>query len=196
MAIYSRPSIQNINNWRFSIREKNALLNLINNQPDIDEILLYAKGACEAKYQYLISKREQAGLKHYDDSKAFIEYPNDMQDVYKKFEEYNLGRKRKILIVFDDMVADMINNKKRNPVVTEVFIRGRKSNISIVFIMQSYFKGSKDVRLNSTHSFITKIPNRRGLQQIALNQSSDILFKDFYEDLQKMYFRTIFFFGK
>ena len=196
MAIYSRPSIQNINNWRFSIREKNALLNLINNQPDIDEILLYAKDASEAKYQYLISKREQAGLKHFDDPKAFIEYPNDMQDVYKKIEEYNLGKKRKILIVFDNMVADMINNKKLNPVVTEVFIRGRKSNISIVFIMHSYFKGSKDVRLNSTHSFIMKIPNRRGFQQIALNHSSDILFKDFYEDLQKMYFRTIFFFGK
>ena len=77
------------------------------------------------------------------------------------------------------MIADMINNKKLNPVVTELFIRGRKLNISIVFITQSYFKVPKDVRLNSTHFFITRIPNKRELQQIALNHSSDIDFKDF-----------------
>ena len=76
-----------------------------------------------------------------------------MRDVYKNIEEYNLGRERKILIVFDDMIADMINNKKLNPIVTELFIRGRKLNISIVSIMQSYFKVPKDVRLNSTHFF-------------------------------------------
>ena len=74
-----------------------------------------------------------------------------MRDVYKNIEDYNLGREYKILIVFDDMIADMINNKKLNPIVTELFIRGRKLNISIVFITQSYFKVSKDVRLNSTH---------------------------------------------
>ena len=74
-----------------------------------------------------------------------------MRDVYKNIEDYNLGRERKILIVFDDMIADMINNKKLNPIVTELVIRGRKLNISIVFIMQSYFKVPKDVRLNSTH---------------------------------------------
>ena len=79
-----------------------------------------------------------------------------------------LGKKRKTLIMFDDMIADMINNKKLNPVVTELFIRGRKLNISIVFITQSYFKVSKDVGLNSTHFFIMKIPNKRELQQIAL----------------------------
>ena len=84
-----------------------------------------------------------------------------------------------MLIVFDDMIADMINNKNLNPVVTEVFIRGRKLNISIVFITQSYFKVPKHVRLNSTHFFILKIPNERELQQIALNHSSDIDFKDF-----------------
>ena len=76
-----------------------------------------------------------------------------MRDVYKNIEEYNLGRERKILIVFDDMIADMINNKKLNRIVTELFIRGRKLNISIVFITQSYFKVPKDVRLNSTHFF-------------------------------------------
>ena len=74
-----------------------------------------------------------------------------MQDVYKNIEDYNLGKERKILIVFDDMIADMINNKKLNPIVIELFIRGRKVNISIVFIKQSYFKVPKDVRLNSTH---------------------------------------------
>ena len=102
-----------------------------------------------------------------------------MRDVYKNIEYYNLGRERKILIVFDDMIAGMINNKKLNPIVTELFIRGRKLNISIVFITQSYFKVPKDIRLNSTHFFIMKILNKGGLQQIALNHSSDIDFKDF-----------------
>ena len=102
-----------------------------------------------------------------------MEYSNDMQDVYKNIEEYNPIKKRKVLIVFDDMIADMINNNKLIPIVTELFIRGRKLNISIVFIMQSYFKVKKDVRLNCTHFFIMKIPNERELQQIALNHSSD-----------------------
>ena len=83
------------------------------------------------------------------------------------------------------MIADMINNKKLDSVVTELFIRGRKLNISIVFIMQSYFKVPKDVRLNSTHFFIVKIPNKRELQQIALNHSSDINFKDFTKIYKK-----------
>ena len=154
-------------------------MNLINNQPDIDKIYLYAKDPYEAKYQYLINKREKVGLDHFDDHKAFIEYSNDMQDVYKNIEGYSPGKKRKILIIFVDMIADMINNEKLNPIVTELFIRGRKLNISIVFIMQSYFKVPKDVRLNSTHFFIMKIPNKRELQPIALNHSSDIDFKDF-----------------
>ena len=84
-----------------------------------------------------------------------------------------------MLIVFDDMIADMVNNKKLNSLVTELFITGRKLNISIVFITQSYFKVPKDVRLNSTHFFIMKIPNKRERQQIALNYSSDINSKDF-----------------
>ena len=122
-------------------------MNLINNQLDIDKIYLYAKDPYEKKYQYLINKREKVGLDHFKDPK----YSNDMQDIYKNIENYNPGQKRKILIVFDDMIADMINNKKLNPVVTELFLRGRKLNISIVFITLSYFKGPKDVRLNSTH---------------------------------------------
>ena len=129
-------------------------MNLTNNQPDIDKIYLYAKDPYETKYQYLTNKRENVGLDHFDDPKAFMEYSNDMQDVYKNIEDYNPIKKRKVLIVFDDMIADMINNKKLDPVVTELFIRGRKLNISIVFITQSYFKVPKDVRLNSTHFFI------------------------------------------
>ena len=151
-------------------------MNLIDNQPDIGKIYLYAKDPYETKYQYLINKHEKVGLDHFNDPKAF-EYANDMQDVYKNIEDYNPINKRKVLIIFDDMIADMINNKKLNPVVTELFIRVRKINISIVFIMQSYFKVPKDVRLNSTHFFIMKIPNKRELQQISLNHSSDI---DFY----------------
>ena len=114
-----------------------------------------------------------------------MEYSNDKEDVYKNIENYNPVKKRKILIVFDDMIADMINNKKFNPLVTTLFIRGRKLNICIVFITQSYLKVPKDVRLNSTHFFIMKIPNKRELQQIALNHSSDIDFTDFINIYKK-----------
>ena len=108
-----------------------------------------------------------------------------MQDVNKNIDNYNPRKKRKALIVFDDMIADMINNNKLNPVVTELFIRGRKLNISVFFIMQSYFKVPKGVRLNSTHFFIMKIPNKRELEQIALNHSSDIDLKDFMNFYKK-----------
>ena len=121
-------------------------MNLIENQPDIDKIYLYAKDPYEAKYQYLINKRESVGINHFNDPKAFIEYSNDMRDVYKNINCYNPYKEKKILIVFDDMIADMINNKKLDSVVTELFIRGRKLNISLVFITQSYFKVPKDVR--------------------------------------------------
>ena len=77
------------------------------------------------------------------------------------------------------MIADMINNKKLKSIVTELFIRVKKWNISLVFMTQSYFKVPKDVLLNTTHFFITIIPNRRELQQIALNDSSDISTEDF-----------------
>ena len=83
-----------------------------------------------------------------------------MQDVYKNIEEYNADKERKILIVFDDLIADLINNKKLNSIVVELFIRIRKLNISVAFITQSYFKVPKDVGLNSTHFFIMKIPNK------------------------------------
>ena len=102
-----------------------------------------------------------------------------MHDVYKNIDDYNPDKENKILIVFDDMIADMINNKKLNSIVTKLFIRGRKLNIYLVFITQSYFKVPKDVRLNTSHFFITKIPNKGKLQQIAINHSSDISTKDF-----------------
>ena len=108
-----------------------------------------------------------------------------MHDVYKNINDYNPDKENKILIVFDDMIADMINNKKLNSIVTELFIRGRKLNISLVFITQSYFKVRKDVRLNTTHFFIVKISNKRELQQIVLNHSSDIDFKDFIKIYKK-----------
>ena len=125
----------------------------------------------------LINKRESTRLKHFNDPKAFIEYSNDMQDVYKNIDEYNPDKENKILIVFDDMIADMINNKKLNSVVTELFIRGRKFSISIVFITQSYFKVPKDVTLNSTHFIIMKTQNKRELLHILYQIFKIILSK-------------------
>ena len=102
-----------------------------------------------------------------------------MHDAYKNIDEYNPHKENKILIVFDDVIADIINDKKLNLTVTELFIRGKKLNISLVFITQSYFKVPKDVRLNTAHFFIAKIPNTRELREIAINHSSDISTKDF-----------------
>ena len=110
-----------------------------------------------------------------------------MQDVYKNIDEYSVDKERKILIVFDDMMAGIINNKKLNSIVTELFIGGRKLIISLVFITQSYIKVPKDVRLNSTHFLIMKTPNKRELQQIALNHSSDINLKDLININKKNY---------
>ena len=109
------------------------------------------KDPYEAKYQYLINIREGVGIDHFNDRKAFIEYSNDMHDVYKNIKEYNHDKGNKILIVFDYMIADMIHIKKLNSIVTELFIKGRKLNISLVFMTQSYFKFPKDVRLNTSH---------------------------------------------
>ena len=165
--------------------KKNALLNLINNQPDIDKIYLYAEDPYESKYQFLINEIKSTGLIHFNDPKTFIQYSDDMQDVYKNIDEYNVGKERKILIDFDDMIADVINDKKLNSIVTELFIRGRKLNISLAFITQSYFKVPKDVGINSTHFFVMKISNKRELQQIGLNHSSDINSKDFIKIYKK-----------
>ena len=102
-----------------------------------------------------------------------------MRDVYKNINYYNPDKENKMLIVFNGMIADMTHNKKLNSIVTELFMRGRKLNISLFFITQSYFKVPKDVRLNTSHFFIAKIPNKGELQQIAINHSSDISTKDF-----------------
>ena len=118
----------------FGSGKTNSLFNLISQQPDIDKIYLYAKDPYEAKYQFLINKRESTALKHFNGSKDFIEYSNDMDDTYRNIAEYNPNKKSKIFIVLDDMIADILSNKKLNPVVTELFIRDRKLNISLVFI--------------------------------------------------------------
>ena len=107
-----------------------------------------------------------------------------MQDVYKNIDEYNIDKGRKILLVFDDMIADMINSEKINSIVTELFITGRKLNISFVFITQSYFKVPKDIRLNCIHVLIMKIPNK-WVQQIAQNHSSGLNSKDFIKIYKK-----------
>ena len=126
--------IQNINNWCFGSWKNNSLFNLIDHQIDTDKIYLNVNTPYDAKYQFLINKPESTGLKHFNDSKAFIEYSNDMDDIYKNIEEYNPNKKRKILIVFDDMIADMLSNKKLNPIVTELFIRVRKLNVYLVLL--------------------------------------------------------------
>ena len=138
---------------------------------------MYAKDPYEAKYQYLIKISEKVGIDHRNYPSAYIEYSHDMHDVYKNIGEYSPDQENKILIVFDDMIADMINNRRSDSIVTELFIRGRKLNISLVFITQSYFKVPKDVRLNTTHFFIAKVANKRELRDIAINHSPDT--KDF-----------------
>ena len=102
-----------------------------------------------------------------------------MDDDYENIGYYNPRRKRKILIVFDDMIADIMTNKKFQAIIKELFIRCRKLNISLVFITQSYFSVPKDARLNSTHYLIRKINKRKELKNIAINHSADIDYKDF-----------------
>ena len=124
------------------------MLSLIKEQDNIDKIYLYPKDLSESKYELLIEKREDVGTNHFNDPSAFIECSNTMDDVYQNIDDYNPSRKRKLLIVFDDMITDIMSNKK-------------------------------DVRLNSTHYLIMKINNKRELQNIAINHSADIGYKDF-----------------
>ena len=112
--------------------------NLLSQQPNIGKVYLYAKDPYEAKYQFLIHNKQSTGLKHFNDFKAFIEYCNNMDDIYKNIEEYSPNKKQKVLIVFNDMVSDMLSNRKLTQIGTELFIRGRKLNISLVSIKQSY----------------------------------------------------------
>ena len=156
----------------------NTLLHLINNLHPIDKIYLYAKDIHEPKYEYLINKREQAGIKNLNDPHAFIEYLDDMNDVLDDINNYNKNRDKEVLIVFDDMIADIEYHKKFKKIIKELFYRARKINASIVFIMQSYFRALKDARLNSTHYILMKIGNKKELKRIAEEKSGHLDYKD------------------
>ena len=126
----------------------NSLISLTNEQDDIDKIYLYAKDLSEPQYEYLIKKRKNSVIKHFNDLNALIECSNTLDDVYKNIDDYKPSRKRKILIVFDDMVADVKSNKKLQFKIKELFIKFKRLNISLVFITQSYSTVPKDIRLN------------------------------------------------
>ena len=140
---------------------------------------MYARDLNKPKHEILIKKRKDAGIKHLNDPNVFIECSNTMDDVYENIHDYNSSRKRKILIAFDDMIADIMTNKKFQAIIKELFIRCRKLNISLAFITQSYFSVPKDVRLNPTHYLIMKINNKRELQNTAINHPADIDYDDF-----------------
>ena len=157
----------------------NTLFHLIDKFHPIDKIYLYAKDTDEEKYQYLINKREQAGIKNLNDPHAFIEYSNDMNDVLEDINNYNENRDKKVLLIFDDMIADIMRSEKFKAIVKELFIRCRKLNISIVFITQSYFRTPKDARLKSTHYILMKIGNKKELKSTAEEILGHLDFKDF-----------------
>ena len=172
----------------------NTLLNLIKEQDKhdvIDKIYLYAKDLNKPKNEYLIKKRENVGIKHYNDPTAFFESSNTMNGVYEHIDNYSPKRDKKVLIVFDDMIADIMTNKKSEAIIKELFIRCRKLNISLVFSSQSCFPVPKDVRLNSTHYLIMKINNKRELQNTAINHSADIDYKDFMNIYRECTKKTI-----
>ena len=175
------------NNWPFRMLiigpsgsgKTNTLLHLINNLHPVDKIYLYAKDIHEPKYENLINKREQAGIKNLNDPHVFIEYSDDMNDVLDDINDYNKNRDKKVLIVFDDMTADIEYNKSFKRVIKELFYRARKINVSIVFITQSYFTALKDARLNSTHYILMKIGNKKELKRIAEEKSGHLDYKFF-----------------
>ena len=184
--IVSNNNSSECNDWPFRMLivgpsgsgKTNTLLHLINNFHPIDQTYLYAKDTDEKKYQFLINKREQAGIKNLNDRHAFIEYSNDMDKVFDNINNYNKNRDKKVLIIFDDMIADIMRSEKFKAIVKELFIRCRKSNISIVFITQSYFRTPKDATLNSTHYILMKIGNKNKLKSIAEENSGHLDFKD------------------
>ena len=137
----------------------------------------------------MLTNGKKVEIKILKNTKAFVDYSQTLDDVYHySYKDYNPTNKRSVLIVFDDLIADMESNKKFSPIVTGLFLRGRKLNISLVFISQSYFKEPKTIRLNASYYFIMKITNKRRLQQVASNHLSDIDFKDFmnlYKDYTK-----------
>ena len=156
-----------------------TLLHLIDKFHRIDKIYLCAKDTDEDKYQYLINKREQAEIKNLNNPHAFIEYSNDMNDVLEDINNYNKKRDKKVFIILDDMIADIMRSEKFKAIVKELFIRCRKLNVSIVFITQSYFRTPKDAILNSTHYILMKMGNKKELKSIAEENSGHLDFKDF-----------------
>ena len=157
----------------------NVLLNLINEQNDIDKLYLYKKDLNEPKYKILIQKCKDAGIKHLNDPNAFIECSNTMDDVYENIHDIIQAEKKTLAFFFDDMIANIMANKKFQAIIKELFISCRKLNISFVFITQSYFSVSKDVRLNSMHYLIMKINKKREFQNITINHSADIDYQGF-----------------
>ena len=145
----------------------------------IDKIYLYAKDLGEPKYKLLIDKREKAEINFINDPTALIEYSNSRDDILSDIEDYNKKRRRKVSIIFDDMISHVISDKKAQQILKDLFIRCRKLNIWICFLTQSYFSLPKDVRLNCTHYILFKLDNKRELQNIAINHSADIDYKDF-----------------
>ena len=121
---------------------------------------MFTRDLSEPNYQFLIKKREDAGIKNINNPNSYIVCSNTKDDVYKDVDNYNSKRDKKVLIVFDDIIADIMGNEKFQAVMKEFFIRCIKLNISLVFITQSYFPVPKDVRLNSIHYLILKINNK------------------------------------
>ena len=129
------------------------------------KFILYVTHPFESKYQLVINGREKVGIEILKITKAFIDYSQTIDDVYENFKDYNPTKKSRVLIVLDDMTADLESNKKLSPIVTELFLRGRKLNVSLVFISRSYFKLPKTIRLN-----VTIILSRRFLRKENFNK--------------------------
>ena len=159
----------------------NTLLNLIKEQVDIDKIYLYPKDLSESKYEFFVKKRKDVGIKHLNDLNAFTECSNMMDDVYENTDDYKPNRKGTILIVFYDTIVEIMSNKKSHAIIKELFIRCRKLNISLVFITQSYFSVSKDVRLNQTHYLIMKINNMKEFTKYCHQSFGRYSLHRFYE---------------
>ena len=158
----------------------NYLLNSIQKGNNIiDNIYLYAKDLEELKYEFLINKREKARINFNNDSNAFFEYSNSMDDILPNIEDYNKKRRRKVLIIFDDMISDAMSDKRAQKILKDLFIGCRRLNISLCFLTESYFSVPRDVRLNCTHYILFKLNNKIELQSIAINHSADIDYNDF-----------------
>ena len=158
----------------FRSGKTSALINLRNGRNDIDKIYLYARDLSGPKYEYLIKKPEDVGIKYLNNANAFIECRNAMDDVYENIDDYNPSRRRKVLVVFDDMIADIMRNKRLQAIIKKLFIRCRKLNISLVFITES------KIKFNTLFHY----KNRTELKNIGINHSADIDYNDF-----KKYYR-------